>query len=221
MASTRPVDFTATRAEEGARGSGGPGLHGPPPRDELARAGKQAVLGPKMQRPVPEQSRLPGGNLAAAGAHPHDERAHAPARARGPALPSHPGPARGEPVMRVIHQPERTGPGSASALQRPLPRDGIGGRWRVQPMERDLAITRWREDPTAESYGIFCFVSRCADRPRVVEYVSSRRCAPAGSMKRCSRRDGRKFRRQDDQVETHTEIAVSDRRTISRSAGSS
>ena len=72
----------------------------------------------------------------------------------------------------------------------------------------DLAITRWREDPTSESFGVFCFIGdplthRCWSN-------SFQPTLRAGRHYEAVFTPGRaEFRRQDDQVETHTEIAVS------------
>ena len=59
--------------------------------------------------------------------------------------------------MRVIPTPTTTVPGSATAVERPLSRDGHqrgGGssRW------NDLAVTRWREDATCDNWGTFCYL---------------------------------------------------------------
>ncbi|MCU0662203.1 MAG: cyclic beta 1-2 glucan synthetase [Myxococcota bacterium] len=72
----------------------------------------------------------------------------------------------------------------------------------------DLALTRWREDPTAESFGVFCFIGDSESH-----HVWSNSFQPtlrAGRRYEAVFTSARaEFRRQDDQIETHTEIAVS------------
>ncbi len=72
----------------------------------------------------------------------------------------------------------------------------------------DLAVTRWREDPTAESHGVFCFIS-----DPVTDHVWSTAFQPtlrAGGRHEAIFSPGRvELRRQDDDITTQTEIAVS------------
>ncbi len=72
----------------------------------------------------------------------------------------------------------------------------------------DLALTRWREDPTSESFGMFCYIhDRQSSRYWSNAFQPTLR---AGSHYEAIFTQGRaEFRRQDEHVETHTEIAVS------------
>lgn len=80
-----------------------------------------------------------------------------------------------------------------------------GGNW---SRWRDLSLTRWREDATRDNWGSFCYVRDCASgkfwsttyqptlvKPEYFEAIFS---------------EGRaEFRRQDHQIELHSEIVVS------------
>lgn len=72
----------------------------------------------------------------------------------------------------------------------------------------DVAVTRWRADPTFESSGIFCFISdpstgRCWSNSFQPTLLASRSYEAVFSSGRAE------FRKKDEQIETHTEIAVS------------
>ncbi len=73
---------------------------------------------------------------------------------------------------------------------------------------RDLAVTRWREDATRDSYGTFCFL-------RDVESGNIWSTSWQPTLKTCKRYQAiftnslAEFRRSDDRIDTHTEISVS------------
>jgi cellobiose phosphorylase len=73
---------------------------------------------------------------------------------------------------------------------------------------RDLAVTRWREDPTCDNWGAFCYVRDVASG-----YVWSTAHQP--TLARAERyeailSEGRaEFRRRDREIDTYTEIVVS------------
>ena len=73
---------------------------------------------------------------------------------------------------------------------------------------KDLAVTRWREDPTCDNWGTFCYIRDVASR----EFWST---AFQPTLKRSKRfeaifSEGRaEFRGRDHDYDTHTEIAVS------------
>jgi cellobiose phosphorylase len=72
----------------------------------------------------------------------------------------------------------------------------------------DLALTRWREDPTAEAYGLFVHVGD--PETRRGWSTAFQPTLRAGRRYEAVFTPGRaEFRRQDDRIETHTEIAVS------------
>jgi cellobiose phosphorylase len=72
----------------------------------------------------------------------------------------------------------------------------------------DIAINRWREDPTCDGWGIFCYVGEGnGDRFWSNSYHPT---LTTGRNYHAVFTQGRaEFRRQDHRVETHTEIAVS------------
>jgi cellobiose phosphorylase len=72
----------------------------------------------------------------------------------------------------------------------------------------EIAISRWREDPTCDGWGIFCYVGEGhGDRFWSTSYHPT---ATTGRNYHAVFTQGRaEFRRQDHRVETHTEIAVS------------
>jgi len=164
MASTRP---STSRPPVPRRKAwrGGPCLHGPPSRDELAgaRAGR---AGPADAGPVPQQSRVPGGGLLLQERIPKATALcidHAGARSRVGSRTVCPNPSCGyspTPTRRCR---------SPSALQWPLPRDGFGRRRWIQSMER-LALTRCaRTPPPMRSDLLFC--RRSLDPSQLVELL--------------------------------------------------
>ena len=169
----------------------------------------QTVLGPQMQRRFmnnPDfraatlllQERIPKGNVLM---HPYAREARTSRN-----LPGRTGRASG-PIMRVFTNPNT-----------PVPEVHLlsNGRYHVMVSAagggysrwNDLAITRWREDPTSESFGAFCFIG---DKKTHRYWSNSfQPTLQASQHYEAVFTPGRaEFRRQDDQVETHTEIAVS------------
>ena len=73
---------------------------------------------------------------------------------------------------------------------------------------KDLAVTRWREDTTRDSWGTFCYLRDVASgesgRP-----PTSRRSSATGSYEAIFSQARAEFRRRDHDLDTHTEIAVS------------
>ena len=199
------IDFTAARAEEGTRAAVVQAFMAHHHGMSLLALGN-TVLGPKMQDRFlsnPEfraatlllQERIPTANALM---HPHAREAQVSRRIPG---------RTAEPVMRVFTNPNT-----------PVPEVHLlsNGRYHVMVSAagggysrwNKTSITRWREDPTAESFGIFCFI---ADTQTGRGWSNSfQPTLRAGGQYEAVFTPGRaKFRRQDDQVETHTEIAVS------------
>jgi cyclic beta-1,2-glucan synthetase len=73
---------------------------------------------------------------------------------------------------------------------------------------RDLAVTRWREDPTRDCWGTFCYL-------RDLESGALWSTAWQPTLKTCRRyraiftQARAEFRRRDERIDTHTEISVS------------
>jgi cellobiose phosphorylase len=166
----------------------------------------QAVVGPRMQGRFMRnqdfraaslllQERIPKAKVLI---HPHAREARDTRRIRDRAP---------EPVTRVFTDPNT-----------PIPEVHLlsNGRYHVMVSAagggysrwNDLAITRWREDPTSESSGVFCFIGDT--KTRRFWSNSFQPTLRTGPHYEAVFSPGRiEFRRQDDQVETHTEIAVS------------
>jgi cellobiose phosphorylase len=199
------VDFTPPRVETGERATVVHAFMAHHHGMSLLALG-QAVLGPQMQARFLSnadfraaalllQERIPKASPLM---HPHAREAQASRRALVGAA---------ETSMRVFTNPNT-----------PVPEVQLlsNGRYHVMVSAagggysrwNELAITRWREDPTAESFGIFCYVGDAVTR-----HGWSNTFQPtlhAGGQYEAVFTPGRaKFRRQDDHVETHTEIAVS------------
>ena len=73
---------------------------------------------------------------------------------------------------------------------------------------KNLAITRWREDPTCDNWGTFCYIRDIEN-----EEVWSASYHPIGKSsdqyEAIFPQGKAEFRRSDDELETHTEITVS------------
>ncbi|MBI4566244.1 MAG: cyclic beta 1-2 glucan synthetase [Planctomycetes bacterium] len=166
----------------------------------------QAVLGPRMQRRFlnnPDfraatlllQERIPKANVFM---RPYAREAMVSLRTGG---------RTAEPAMRVFTTPNT-----------PIPEVHLlsNGRYHVMVSAagggysrwNDLAITRWREDPTSEPFGVFCYIGD--RRTRRTWSNSFQPTLRAGGRYQAVFTPGwAEFHRQDEQVETHTKIAVS------------
>jgi cyclic beta-1,2-glucan synthetase len=73
---------------------------------------------------------------------------------------------------------------------------------------RDLAVTRWREDATRDSYGSFCYL-RDLDSGAVWSNSWQPTTKPTQGYEAIFTQARAEFRRTDDQIETYTQISVS------------
>jgi cellobiose phosphorylase len=73
---------------------------------------------------------------------------------------------------------------------------------------RDLAVTRWREDPTRDGYGSFCYL-RDVDSGELWSNAWQPTAKPAQNYEAIFTQSRAEFRRTDDQIETYTQISVS------------
>lgn len=115
--------------------------------------------------------------------------------------------AEAEGTMRVL-----TDPGS------PVPEVHLlsNGRYHVMVSSagggysrwRDLAVTRWREDPTRDCWGTFCYL-RDLDNGRFWSVGYQPTLQASKSYEAIFVQGKAEFRRRDDDIETHTEISVS------------
>ena len=73
---------------------------------------------------------------------------------------------------------------------------------------KDLAVTRWREDTTCDNWGVFCFIRDMASG--VFWSTAYQPTLKASRQYEAIFSEGRaEFRRQDQDLYTHTEVAVS------------
>lgn len=115
--------------------------------------------------------------------------------------------AEAEGVMRVL-----TDPGSAVPEVHLL----SNGRYHVMVSSagggysrwRDLAVTRWREDPTRDCWGSFCYLRDVANG-RFWSIAYQPTLQTPKSYEAIFSQGKAEFRRQDGDMETHTEISVS------------
>ncbi len=73
---------------------------------------------------------------------------------------------------------------------------------------RDLAVTRWREDPTRDCWGTFCYV-RDLDSGVFWSTALHPTGKPSRQYEAIFTQARAEFRRQDEHIELHTEISVS------------
>lgn len=73
---------------------------------------------------------------------------------------------------------------------------------------RDLAVTRWREDPTRDCWGSFCFL-RDLDSGSFWSTSWQPTLKPARQSQAIFTEGRAEFRRRDDKIDAHTEISVS------------
>jgi len=73
---------------------------------------------------------------------------------------------------------------------------------------RDLAVTRWREDPARDCWGSFCYL-RDVDNGRFWSIGYQPTLQASKSYEAIFAQGKAELRRRDDDIETHTEISVS------------
>ena len=73
---------------------------------------------------------------------------------------------------------------------------------------KDIAVTRWREDVTCDNWGTFCFI-KDLDSNTVWSSAHQPTLQEAASYEAVFSQGRAEFRRQDNSIETHTEIVVS------------
>jgi cyclic beta-1,2-glucan synthetase len=73
---------------------------------------------------------------------------------------------------------------------------------------RDLAVTRWREDPTCDSWGSFCYL-RDVESNQYWSTTFQPTLRSSSSYEAIFTQARAEFRRQDQDIELHTEISVS------------
>ncbi|ACL15994.1 GH36-type glycosyl hydrolase domain-containing protein [Methanosphaerula palustris] len=73
---------------------------------------------------------------------------------------------------------------------------------------KDLAVTRWREDPTADCAGTFCYV-RDVESGVFWSTAFQPACRPTSSYQAIFQQPRAEFRRRDPDIDTHVEVIVS------------
>lgn len=73
---------------------------------------------------------------------------------------------------------------------------------------RDLAVTRWREDPTRDCWGSFCYL-RDLESGTVWSTAWQPTLTPTKRYQAIFTQGRAEFRRRDERINTHTEISVS------------
>ena len=115
-------------------------------------------------------------------------------------------PEEAEAPLRVLTSPRTAGEVNVLSNGDYQVMVGTGGggwsRW------RDLAITRWREDPTLENHGLFCYLRDLASGRCWSNTYQPTHIEPSEHQATFTQAKA-EFRRVDGDLEVHTEIAVS------------
>jgi cyclic beta-1,2-glucan synthetase len=115
--------------------------------------------------------------------------------------------AEGESMMRIFSTPD---------LPRPEVHLLSNGRYHVMVNNAgagysrwgDLEVTRWREDPVADGYGVFCYV-RDVESGRFWSTCYQPTLQPPEKYEAIFQQARAEFRRRDDELDIHTECMVS------------
>ena len=115
--------------------------------------------------------------------------------------------SEGEPMMRVFSTPD---------LPRPEVHLLSNGRYHVMVNNagagysrwRNLELTRWREDPVNDGYGVFCYV-RDVETGRFWSTCYQPTLQPAEKYEAIFQQARAEFRRRDADLDVHTECMVS------------
>ncbi len=112
-----------------------------------------------------------------------------------------------EVQMRVIKTPNTPVPEvqllSNGRFHSMISNSGSGySRW------KDIAVTRWREDPTCDDFGTYCFI-RDLDNDSVWSAAYQPSLSVSETYEVVFSQGRAEFRRQEQNLETHTEIVVS------------
>lgn len=115
--------------------------------------------------------------------------------------------AEGEALIRVFTTPNTPRPEvhllSNGRYHVMVTNAGAGySRW------RDFELTRWREDPVADGYGLFCYV-RDVESGRFWSTCHQPTLEPAEHYEAIFQQARAEFRRRDDELDVHTDVMVS------------
>lgn len=126
--------------------------------------------------------------------------AHAPAQVESPA-------STADTQVRIINTPHTRTPAiqllGNGRYQVMITNSGAGySRW------KQLAVTRWREDPTRDDRGIFCYIKDVGSG-HFWSNTFEPTLRPAKSYEAIFSQGSVEFRRHDQGIDTHTEIVIS------------
>lgn len=126
---------------------------------------------------------------------------------QGEATESGPRPGGAEATLRVVTNPQNAAPEVhllSNGRYHVMVTAAGGGysRW------KDLAVTRWQEDPTRDCWGAFCYV-RDVERGEFWSAAHQPTLKQSTAYEAVFSQAQAEFRRRDEDVETHTEITVS------------
>ncbi len=112
-----------------------------------------------------------------------------------------------ETLIRVVNTPDTVTPEIhllSNGRYHVMISNAGGGysRW------KDLAVTRWREDPTRDCWGSYCYI-RDGERRVFWSATHQPTLKTPASYEAVFQQARAEFRRQDGDIDTHTEIAVS------------
>ncbi len=98
-------------------------------------------------------------------------------------------------------------------VEHPISRHDHECRVRLTAPAGGIDVTRWREDPTCEAWGQFCYIRDSASRPRLVRRFPAN--LPAAESDEVSfAADKATFRRRDGDIETLLEVIVSPEQAV-------
>ena len=184
-------------------------VHGAPPGDEPGGPGQRAARR-RDAAAVPRRADGPGRRPAAAGADPQrsaDRRDHGGQGRQAEDLATEDLEDTVAPMSRRLTTPAtpvpRTHLLSNSAYHVMITNAGSG-----YSTCRGLDVTRWREDPTREAWGQFCYI-RDVQRDLVWSAGYQPICRPPDEYEVIFAADKATIRRRDGEIETLLEVTVS------------
>ncbi len=140
------------------------------------------------------QERIP---KAAAMVYPHAAEVGAVRKSAGEA----------ENVLRVVTNPT-TAPPEVHLLSNGRYHVMVSGSGSGSSRWKDIAVNRWREDATRDAYGLFCYL-RDIDRGEYWSTTFQPTLRSGRSYEAIFSQSRAEYRRHDQDIDAHTEIAVS------------
>ena len=129
-----------------------------------------------------------------------------PAPGRGVRRPRHAGRGRGQ--LPRLHRPPNTPAPEVHLLSNGRYHVAVTAAGGGYSRWRDLAVTRWHEDPTRDCWGTFCYL-RDVETGEFWSAAHQPTLKQATSYEAIYSQGRAEFRRRDGDIETHVEISVS------------